>query len=95
MSDEYKQRVTAAIDTILDLGGFDGGHHKQYALDQALRVLTGCPIVTMQSEFKNSQGEYYEFEGLGESDEYTKIVTEYKDGEDGPETYEWDEGIAP
>lgn len=28
-------------------------------------------------------------------DEYDKIVSEAKDGEDGPDTYEWDEGIAP
>lgn len=27
--------------------------------------------------------------------EYVKWVADYKAGEDGPETYEWDEGIAP
>lgn len=26
---------------------------------------------------------------------YEKWVREYCDGDDGPETYEWDEGIAP
>ena len=26
---------------------------------------------------------------------YDEWVREMKDGEDGPETYEWDEGIAP
>ena len=29
------------------------------------------------------------------ADDYEKWVTEYNDGEDGPNTYEWDEGIAP
>lgn len=28
-------------------------------------------------------------------DQYESIVKEAKDGEDGPETYEWNEGIAP
>jgi hypothetical protein len=28
-------------------------------------------------------------------DNYDEWVRAYRDGEDGPETYEWDEGIAP
>ncbi len=28
-------------------------------------------------------------------DAYDTWVKEYKDGEDGPDTYEWSEGIAP
>lgn len=28
-------------------------------------------------------------------DNYEQFVKEYCDGEDGPNTYEWDEGIAP
>ena len=28
-------------------------------------------------------------------DEYDALVANAKDGEDGPDTYEWDEGIAP
>ena len=28
-------------------------------------------------------------------DDYNKWVEDYCDGEDGPDTYEWDEGIAP
>jgi hypothetical protein len=27
--------------------------------------------------------------------EYDEWVKNYKKGEDGPETYEWDEGVAP
>ena len=29
------------------------------------------------------------------STNYAKWVQEYQDGEDGPQTYEWDTGIAP
>lgn len=28
-------------------------------------------------------------------DRYEQIVTDFKAGEDGPNTYDWDEGIAP
>ena len=28
-------------------------------------------------------------------DRYEQIVADAKDGEDGPDTYSWDEGIAP
>jgi hypothetical protein len=28
-------------------------------------------------------------------DRYNETIREYCDGEDGPETYYWDEGIAP
>lgn len=28
-------------------------------------------------------------------EDYAQWVSEYEDGEDGPETYEWDTGIAP
>ncbi len=27
--------------------------------------------------------------------EYADWITTWKDGEDGPDTYDWDEGIAP
>jgi hypothetical protein len=50
-------------------GAFDGGHHKQWVIDQMVRILAGA--------------------------DYLKWVAEHCDGEDGPDTYEWDEGIAP
>lgn len=28
-------------------------------------------------------------------DDYDRIVRDAKDGEDGPDTYDWDTGIAP
>ncbi len=98
MSDvgHLEQRINDAIEAIMGLGSFDGSHHKQYALDQALRVLTGCPTVELQSKYKNSRGEYYSYMGLGESDLYKQLCVDHMAGEDGPHTYsEWDEGIAP
>lgn len=32
---------------------------------------------------------------LETEEEYNKFIIKYQEGEDGPETYIWDEGIAP
>jgi len=61
--------VEEALDLINRYGGIDGGHHKQWVLDQVVRALAGPG--------------------------YEDWVKEHCDGKDGPETYEWDEGIAP
>lgn len=58
-----------AIEFIFEYGNIDGGHHKQWTLDQVARILAG--------------------------DDYERLVASYKNGEDGPDTYSWYEGIAP
>ena len=64
-----KARINEALSLISKYGGIDGGHHKQWVLDQVVRILTG--------------------------DNYMAWVADAKDGEDGPNTYRWDEGISP
>lgn len=34
-------------------------------------------------------------ETILDGDEYNQFIAEYCDGEDGPNTYYWDKGIAP
>lgn len=63
------EKIQKALDMITNYGGIDGGHHKQWVMDQIVRILTGP--------------------------EYEKWVKRYEDGDDGPHTYEWSEGIAP
>lgn len=63
-----QQRIEEALYMINQYGGIDGAHHKQWVLDQVVRILS-------------------------EDYEVWKIM--YARGEDGPNTYEWDEGIAP
>lgn len=82
-----------ALQTLLDLGGFDGAHHKQFAIDQAVRVLTRCPLEPVQA--KDVNGKPYSYNNLGESDTYRETIRTYCDGEDGPHTYSWEEGICP
>jgi len=99
--DELEERVTEledciskALARITESGGIDGGHHKQWVLDQVVRCLTGCPSVEVQATACN--GKPYSYVTLGESEEYKDWRTAYTQGEDGPDTYEtWDEGIPP
>lgn len=84
-----KQEV---LDLITEFGGIDGEHHKQWVLDQIVRLLTDCPMVPMEGI---SNGLTFQYEVRGKSDEYKKWIRDYCNGEDGPETYSWDEGIAP
>jgi hypothetical protein len=63
------RETEAALDVAFRYAGFDGGHHKQWVIDQMVRALTG--------------------------DKYEEWVAKFKAGEDGPDTYGWDEGIAP
>ena len=93
MSNPYRQRVHEALDIIMEYGSIDGAHHKAWVLDQVVRALTGCPTVTKRAI--SSMGKSYEYEARGESEEYLAWVARYKDGEDGPETYEYDVGIIP
>jgi molybdopterin biosynthesis enzyme MoaB len=63
------EQNNAAIDLIVQYGGTDGAHHKDWVLDQVVRKLAG--------------------------DNYEQVVKGACAGEDGPNTYTWDCGIAP
>ena len=71
MSDREKELRKKALDIARIYGGIDGGHHKQWCIDQMVRALCGTETA------------------------YRNWVKETKEGEDGPNTYDWDEGIAP
>ncbi len=86
-------RVVKALDIAMEFGGFAGEHHKMWAIDQMVRALTGCPMVEVTK--CDCRGEPYTFETLGESEEYLAWVKENMNGDEGPNTYEWDCGIAP
>lgn len=74
-------RINAALAIATSYGGIDGAHHKTWVIDQMIRALTGCPLA-YQSTTDVTQ-------------EYKNFIAVYRNGEDGPETYDWDEGIAP
>ena len=75
-------------------GGIDGAHHKNWLLDQIARILHGTKVIAKLAEWDNGQQEL-RFE-LGEATpEYHKWVAEICAGEDGPNTYSYDTGVAP
>ena len=61
-------RIARALEVIYSYAGTDGGHHKQWVIDQVVRALVP---------------------------DYKQWVKAWEAGEDGPQTYSWDEGIAP
>jgi len=88
-----KHQIKKALDKAFQFGSTDGEHHKMWVIDQMVRALTGCPMVTKKS--LDCNGIEYTYSAQGESEEYREWVTKFSDGEDGPNTYEWDEGRAP
>ncbi len=85
------ERIKQTLEMIADFGDTDGGHHKQWALDQAVRILTGCP----DKEVSSVHGVEYNYTVLGESEEYHEWLRKFADGEDGPHTYQWNIGTPP
>lgn len=85
--------VRSALLLIAEMQSIDGAHHKQWLIDQVTRILTGCPLVTEVAT--SLSGATYSYQRFGESRLYRDLVAAACDGEDGPGTYEWDEGITP
>lgn len=85
--------VQRALDIARQYGGSDGADHKMWVIDQMVRALTGCPMVEQWGI--GDAGRLYTYAAQGESSAYLAWVTAAKEGEDGPETYSWDTGIAP
>ena len=92
---EPQARIDRALKLAVRFGGIDGDHHKAWVIDQMVRELTGCPTVRRLSPYRRADGMKHRISGLGESTEYLELVRKAREGEDGPETYNWETGIAP
>lgn len=79
------QRIAFAKNIAVQYGGIDGAHHKDWVIDQMVRALCGVPCSPNASDFPDD----------GENDEYRALVRGACEGQDGPDTYSWDIGIAP
>lgn len=86
-------RIAAALDKAFTYAQIDGAHHKAWAIDQMVRELTGCPRVKVKA--KDYKGVEYEYETLGESQEYLDWVKNYSREGDDPEAYTWETGTPP
>lgn len=85
------RKVKLALDIAMKYGQMDGEKHKAFAIDQMVRALTGCQLVKKTAFDCN--GKEYEYETMGECDQYLKFVSEYCYGENGPDTYSWNRGV--
>jgi len=88
-----QKRIGEALAIAVRYGGIDGDHHKRWVIDQMVRALTGCPEV--EAEAKDARGKTYTYVRRAESTMYLELVREARAGENGPETYDWDLGVAP
>lgn len=87
------ERIIKALNLAAQYGGTDGAHHKTWIIDQMVRALLGCPMVERTAT--DYQGKQYTYQAQGENEEYLGWVRAVCDGEDGPETYSWETGVAP
>lgn len=93
-------RIDWALRFIQRYGGIGGEHHKAWVLDQCARIMHGTPVKVEIARWDVSANhpdghEEYRFWTEKPSHAYLEWVAECRDGEDGPETYDYDEGIAP
>ena len=75
-------------------GQYDGGHHKQWVMDQCIRIRYGAKIKIRKAKWSDGTEEYRISLGRP-TKKYIAWVAEMEAGEDGPKTYTYDEGIAP
>jgi len=77
--------------------GIDGSHHKDWLIDQIARIVKGTKIILKVNSWDNGHIKHKEerFSLEDPPEEYWEWVVEMKDGEDGPDTYDYDFGIAP
>lgn len=92
---DWRTRADRALEFAVQYGGIDGSHHKDWVIDQMVRALTGCPQVWRHELGDDGVGTYALNGDQGESQEYKDLVAWARSGDDGPETYGWETGIAP
>jgi hypothetical protein len=75
-------------------GATDGAHHKDWVLDQVAKALHGTKPIIKLAKWSNGKEEYRV--SLAEpTSQYDAWVAQLRNGENGPDTYEYSAGIAP
>jgi hypothetical protein len=97
--DVTKPQTERIIDVIERYGWIDGAHHKQWVLDQIMRICFACPTKLVKAHINGNEAKYkdgktYTYLELDTNEAYDKWAAAYTD-EDGNEYGAWDEGIAP
>lgn len=82
-----------ALHWIYMYGQIDGGHHKQWVLDQVVQILNGSEVIVIEAKWDSGHKE--DRFRIEPSEKYHKWVKEYEYDEEEDEYYEYDAGIAP
>lgn len=95
-STEFKDYTSSdwAMYFIERYGQIDGDHHKAWVLDRVSQILKGTKVIVKEAKWDNGESEYRVTLDKP-SKEYHQWVVYMKYGEDGMDTYSYDEGIAP
>jgi hypothetical protein len=77
-------------------GQFDGGHHKQWTMDQIVRILKGTEVIIKEASWDNGHTEL-RFNLGDPTQEYHAWVEDMKGepDEEGDYEYSYDEGCPP
>lgn len=76
------------MNLVNEYGWINGSHHKQWIIDQIMRITMGCPVIT-ENYISNDEKQIYSMTFIGTNAIYNMWCKD----EDG--NYAWDEGIAP
>jgi hypothetical protein len=93
LEDHFKTKEELVLYYIGFYGQIDGAHHKQWVLDQVVRIMKGCEFICTIAKWDDG------LEELRVTNYKAKLSKEYKDwvkmmkGDNNE--YEYDEGIAP
>ena len=66
-----EERISFLIN---EYGWIDGAHHKQWILDQVMRIILDCPVIEETS--KDSNGNDYVYKSLGKNLDYEQWADE-------------------
>lgn len=78
-----------ALEYMIRYGGIDGSHHKDWVIDQCIRILKGTPVTLTLAKWDDGEEEY-RFDTGEASNEYNKLVRETIES-----GYGWDVGCPP
>lgn len=87
-------RFDWAMYFIESYGQIDGSHHKDWVMDQVARIYNGTPVIIKQAKWDNGRTEW-RIDLDEPTEKYHEWVRDMKNGEDGEDSYSYDEGIAP
>ena len=94
---DYKDMAT--IDWVMYFieryGGYGGSHHKDWVLDQVARIAKGTSVIVRHATWSDEEEPEVRIKTGEPSQKYLDWVVEIKAGEDGEDTYDYKEGIAP